>query len=498
MAKRPKKNSKTRSQTPALVKPVPNALTAAERATVVDEVTASVEQSLHYLKSKQSTVAAYRDFDTFVARKGEADPKPGNAIEHHLFKLRAAIARSLWRRQAFIGIEVIDQLLFDVVAHSADFILKDFFDALFAHGIPSRGVIVYPLHSFGVLGLGFLSFFEKSQAEIVVKDASLAISAQTNGNEASIEFLERTVAALGLDRHIERSDIEHYVRSRPLKWFRANPLLVVSIATLTSGYYENQFIYVIKLKLSTALIMMLSTVGDRPDPDVRLRQGSSARVNNWQTLDIHHYLVFEPSIRDPKMLQGRCVPMNAARLELAELSDINADIDPRAWSSKRAAHRLERIRLALNALEEGYFEHHVLGNRKKMKAKVYRKVMISLDYFRRSFRASARQEDAIISLAIAFEALLMDAYASGVTKRLHCRVRLALKGVKGIRKYRAIVVDLFKARGAIVHSGSTEIKLDIVVARRAYIECFIVIADKLKILPSKGDHPMGELLGDTG
>lgn len=492
MSKRTKRKAIAKPQTAA-----PNALTAAEQTDVINEVTTSVPRSLIYLKSRQAAVATYRDFDTFVLREGETDPKPGNAIEHHLLQIRAAIARCLWGRQVFLGIEVIDRLLFDIVAHNADRILKDFFDALFAHGVPSRGFIVYPLHSFGVLGLGLFSFFEKIQAEIVVKDANLAISAQTNGNDASIEFLKRAIVALGLDRQIKRSDIEHYVRSRPLEWFRSNPLLVVSIATLTSGYYENQFVYIIKLKLSTALIMMLSTVGDKPEPDERLRQGSSARVNNWQTLDIHHYLVFEPSIRDPKVLEGRCVPMNMARLELAELSDLNADIDPRAWSSKRAARRLERIRRALDILEVGYFEHHVLGDRKKLKFRVYQKIMTSLDYFRRSFRASARQEEAIVSLAIAFEALLMDAYASGVTARLHRRLRLALKGIRGIKKYRAIVVDLFKARGAVVHSGNTEMKLDIVLARRAYVECFVAIAAKLKNLPSKGDHPMGRLLGDA-
>ena len=62
--------------------------------------------------------------------------------------------------------------------------------------------------------------------------------------------------------------------------------------------------------------------------------------------------------------------MNAARLQLAELSDLNADIDPRAWSSPRAVDRLERIRLALNALETGYLKHHVLGDRQKLKAQV--------------------------------------------------------------------------------------------------------------------------------
>ena len=59
------------------------------------------------------------------------------------------------------------------------------------------------------------------------------------------------------------------------------------------------------------------------------------------------------------------------------------------------------------------------------------------------------------------------------------------------------MVDLFKARGAIVHSGSTDIKLDMVQARRAYIECFIVLAGKLNNLPAKGDHPMGHLLGEV-
>jgi hypothetical protein len=497
MTKRRKKKTVVVAKRGVSATTAPNALTAAEQAAVLGEVTGVAGQSLTFLKSRQAAVAVYRDFDNFVLREGEADPKQGNAIEYHILRLRAAVASSLWSRQVFLSIDVIDRLLFDIIVNSGEKILEDFFGALFAHGVPSLGLIVYPLHSFGVLGLGFFTFFEKTRPEIVIKDANLAISAQTNGNDESIAFLERTVTALGLDRKIDRSDIEHYVRSRPLKWFRNNPLLVVSIATLTSGYYENQFIYVMKLKLSTALVMMLSTVGDRFEPDERLRQGSSARVNNWQTLDIHHYLVFEPSLRDPTMLEGRCVPMNAARLQLAELSDLNADIDPRAWSSPRAVDRLERIRLALNALETGYLKHHVLGGRQKLKARVYRKVMTSLDYFRRSYSAGARENEAVISLAIAFEALLMDAYASGVTARLHRRVGLALKGVKGVRKYRAIVVDLFKARGAIVHSGSTDIKLDMVQARRAYIECFIILAGKLKNLPAKGDHPMGHLLGEV-
>jgi len=43
-----------------------------------------------------------------------------------------------------------------------------------------------------------------------------------------------------------------------------------------------------------------------------------------------------------------------------------------------------------------------------LKARVYRKLLDSIDYFRRSFSAGADDRAAVVSLAIAFEALLMD------------------------------------------------------------------------------------------
>jgi hypothetical protein len=473
----------------------PGPLAPSEQTTVALEVAAAAQQSLTFLSVKQADVAAYADFDVFIDHD-ETD-KMGKAIEHHIVQVRAALAASLWKRQIFLGVDVIDRLVFDVVHAAGNAILADFFAALFAHGVPSPGLVVYPLHSFGVLGFGLFSFINKTHPEIVIKDANLSITAQTNSKDESVQFLERSAKTLGLTRKIDRSDIDHYVRSRPLKWFERNPLLVVAMSTTTSGYYENQFIYVLKLKLSTALILMLSVVGDQPDPSERLRAFSTARTNNWQTLDIKHYLVFEPSLRDPKLLTARCVPMNAARLQLAELSDLNADIDPIAWSSRRAGRKLEGIRQALATIETGYLEHHVLGDRSKLKARIFRKMLDSIDYFRRSFSAGAKDSEAIVSLAIAFETLLMDAYASGVTKRVHGRVRLALKGVRGVRKMRASVVDLFKARGAIVHSGRTEHQLDMLQARRAYVACLTVVASKLGALPNKGDHPIGRLLGDV-
>ena len=475
----------------------PGPLSGPEQAAILTEVDTAAGQSLAFLKARQHEVAAYKDFDWFVDRDEDPNPKRGKAIEHHITALRAALAAALWKRQIFLGIDVIDRLIFDVVHHNATQILADFFSALFHHGVPAPGLVVYPLHSFGVLGFGLFTFLTKTRPDFIIKDAHLAMTPQTNDNDASADFLDRAARELGLTRTIDRNDLQHYIRSRPLKWFKSNPLLVVALSTTTSGYYENQFIFMLKLRLSTALIMMLGVVGDQTDADERYRGFSTARTNNWQTLDIKHYLVFEPSLRDKTKLEGRAVPMNAARIKLAELSDLNADIDPVAWSSKRAIKKLDPILGALQAIEAGYLEHHVLGDRKTLKANIYRKFLDSVDYFRRSMSADADERHSAVSLAIAFETLLMDEYAGGVTRRLHGRVKLCLKGVKGVRKMRKAVEDLFRARGAVVHSGRTDLQVDLLTARRAYVACLIAVTGKLGALPNKGERAIGRMLGEV-
>lgn len=253
-----KANIAPSSASAALAPPGP--LSSGEQATIVAEVQAAAGQSLAFLKARQVDVAAYRDFDCFVDRDEDNDPKRGKAIEHHITTLRAQLAAALWKRQTFLGIDVIDRLIFDVVHHDGKQILADFFGALFARGVPSSGLVVYPLHSFGVLGFGLFTFLARTRPDFIIKDANLAITPQTNDNGASADFLDRAATELGLTRSIDRNDLDHYIRSRSLHWFKRNQLLVVALSSTTSGYYENQFIFMLKLRFSTALIMMLDVV----------------------------------------------------------------------------------------------------------------------------------------------------------------------------------------------------------------------------------------------
>jgi hypothetical protein len=249
-------------------------------------------------------------------------------------------------------------------------------------------------------------------------------------------FLDHARTAFGIRHRLPTDTVEHFMRSRPLRWIEHNPLMALRVRSFTGSYYENQFIYMIRLRMSTALIMMLSVMEDRPNPEKRLVHGSSARVNNWQTLDIKHYLTFETPIRPRSVLSAYCIPMNAAWLELALLSDLNVDIDPRAWAREKAQKRLSSLNETISGIEKGFLNHSILGSRDALRGRVYRKLVTSIDFFRRSFSAGVRPSEAVVALAIAFEALLTDHYAPRVTERILRRVRPASKESKEPNSFR--------------------------------------------------------------
>ncbi len=85
--------------------------------------------------------------------------------------------------------------------------------------------------------------------------------------------------------------------------------------------------------------------------------------------------------------------MNVARLQLADLSDLSKDLDPRAWRSRRAMKRLDGIRAALRKIETGFLSHLVIGSKDNVARRVYRKLVDSIDYFRRSYGASAKPSE---------------------------------------------------------------------------------------------------------
>jgi hypothetical protein len=97
-------------------------------------------------------------------------------------------------------------------------------------------------------------------------------------------------------------------------------------------------------------------------------------------------------------------------------------------------------------------------------------------------------------LAIAFEILLTDNYGVGVTGRIIERVSKLLKGIKGNRKLKEAVNDLYKVRGQYVHTGSVSDSLCLKTAQVAYIKTFLSLSSRLTKLPYKDDEPIKRLI----
>ncbi|HUN84421.1 MAG TPA: hypothetical protein VMU48_08580 [Terracidiphilus sp.] len=323
-------------------------------------------------------------------------------------------------------------------------------------------------------------------------DAGLVARPQTNSLDETIEFMNSAAQALGLGCSVPQDLVHHYSRSRPTKWLTHNPLLIVRCHTFSGTYYENQEFLVLKLQFATALLFMMAAFQHGIVKKSAGALFSSRTVNNFQTLDIHHYFLLERKPGRKKHFDLRCVPMHVAPADLAELSDVNIEIVPQLWLRRQPI--VKRIALALRAVEDGYVKHSLLAKRSSVRSRIYQKLYNALAYFRRSFHVSADKGAAIVNLAVAFEVLLVDFYAPGISERVPQHLSLALRNVKGQGSFTAEVQKLYIARSEAVHTAEIEQEVDMGIARQAFVHAFIAITQRLPRLNTSAQEPIKELL----
>jgi hypothetical protein len=457
----------------------------------------SLASSVAFLLAKRGEMKAFRSIEHFVtADPAERIPSHGGC-EHHLLLLRAQLARELWSRQLFIGVSVLDDLLFYAVAHDAatDPVLR-VLELIRDEGLHHPGLVIFPIHSFGMLAAGFLHWFTSTRVDYTSHDFGIALTPQTNDMRKTLRFLDRARLAFGVAKPVNEELIEHWYRSRSAYWLTSNPLFLVKTQSFPGGYYENQFLLLSKLRTSAAMVSMLACLQPEQDPDAEgsERLLSSSTINNFQTLDFRHYIVLHNAPRK-RLLDGDCVPMHLRAPALAEVSDLGIELDPRFWRRRHAM--AARIHKAVSLVHAGYLKHSMGRSTNSTLARVYRKLYEALVFFRRSFHKTDDDWGAIISLAIAFEMSLTDSYAAGVHERIVRRTKLLLRGVPGTRRYVQSVRDLYSARGGVVHSGSTTTPVNIGIARRAFVAMFVALSEQLNQLKPSSTAPMRDLAGDT-
>lgn len=488
--------------------------------TVLDSTTLTAEmngtalaQFQGFLGKNRDFIASHRNFDDFIDKyitaEEEADGQRSGSPARNLFarykgankllmKTREDLIKVLWAHEIFASMGTVDRILFGL---ACDGEVADIGRAFFEFVVDSRlyepGFVLYPIHSFGIQGFGFAALVGRQIPEIDLSEAGIYLAAQTNDASSTMAFLERARNALGVAQSVPTSFLSELTQDH-LAWATRNPLLALKLSSTTSSYFENQFVIMVKLQFATALVHMLAALGQTDRSDGEGRNLSTARTNNWQTLDINHYVVFETRSNGNE-LQVLRTPMNVSRSELAALSEINVDVDPHDWSTPGKEGLLTAIRDALGVLEAGYIADWVLGEKNSRKSHVLRKLFLSIGFFQRSFRSAANRDEAVVSLAIAFETLLTDGYQrGGVKARVARRVSLC---VADHREHEALEIEvqrLMEYRGKVVHEGTSTISLDLNAARRAYVYCLIRVIAGIGSIRQDSSQPVGDILGDPG
>ena len=448
-----------------------------------------ISESIEFIKNNHSLLSGYSGVEDFVIDAYDYADQKKLGIIHHLVNVRARLARKLWQAEIFIGVSVLDDLLFSLFRHnSTEDPIVELLNLINNYGLHHPGFVIYPIHSFGILGLGLGRFFTEQSPYFVDKETGIAISPQSNSKKTSIEFIEGTISKLKLVYKLPYDLLEHFLRSRSLDWFEKNPLLITKVNSFTDGYYENQFLITTKLRLTTSLIYLLSSLSNNNLND-KYKFTSSSSLNNYQTLDINHYLVFQKPINGKKAFNLNCIPMNISQPELVELSDLNIEINPKEWKERNKLAK--RIKNAIRKVQNGYFANCITNSNKSSLSRVYNKIYTSLKYFKRSHKSSLFFDESVINLAMAFEILLTDYYAAGVFDRLINILSILLKGVKGKQDFIDSIKTLFQMRGSIVHTGTNSKKIDLQICYKAYAIVFIQLVEIIPdIMPKDENEPI--------
>jgi hypothetical protein len=457
--------------------------------------TAVVLKSIAFLKSKQTALEHFLDIeDLYLNIDMDNPPKDLRGFEYHFHKVSAAFARLLWGKGVFIGLSVLDDLLFSGFrAKPPSDPLRQALTTIKDNDVHKPGFVLFPIHSLGINGVGFFEFFSNAKVQLAVDSAGLLLRAQTNSLEASLAFLNSATQAFSIPKKVSQDSIEHYNRSRSTRWLTRNPLLAVRVRMFSGTYYENQQFLVIKLKMATSLLFMMAALQWGYSVKESEKWGSTRRVNSFQTLDIRHYFIFERPLNG-NTLSTKCVPMNVRADELSDLSALPIDLVPKMWS--RRLHVVTELSQHLSSIEIQYMALVILSNQTKGLAKAVRKIFSALTFFRRSFKSRGDRNEQVANLAIAFEVLLTGDYAPGVGARFKRRIRLALKGTKGSRRMQAATNDLYTARSETVHQGTSSIDYDLLAGQEAFVYVFLGVARRITAIPLGAIDPIGMILGD--
>jgi hypothetical protein len=202
---------------------------------------------------------------------------------------------------------------------------------------------------------------------------------------------------------------------------------------------------------------------------------STTNTNNWETLDIKHFLTISRTGANNHI---NCIPVHYKYSLLYE--DMHMKIDLKV--KKKGVYKWEaRAVSSIDTLYEGYRNYLIT---KDKKYGMYYRIASSLNYFRRSIK-SVRKEDKVININIAFETLLLDKHETQKRTKMLQRVWAVLKG-KITKKTNLTNLDnAIEDRNLIIHNGlPATVDVDFADVYRTYCRLILFLNDNIATIDS--------------
>jgi hypothetical protein len=369
---------------------------------------------------------------------------------------------------------VLELAVFDAVLRGAEDPVQEIVQQLLSQGLHEPGFLLFPLFGFGLLHPRTDRILPTVPSVEIIDGASgIAVTSRLANQSSFLSFLDRAVTGLGVVGQLPRRSLSHTLSMKGVTdWLLSNPLLLVRIRSISMGARENQPSYLRSIAHRATLLGLVSALS-KPRKGGRLLAGSTQGTSNQDTLDIRHYFVFESDGNADKELRADRIPIGPRRAPILQFADLSVDVDPAAWSTPTLRNRIGALTDALLDLEDlqAAVDGEVRSAQKK--ANISRKLSTALHWTRRSFASFADPREAVVAMAVAFEALLSDGYSKGITNTIVARAGICVKAQRGSPALEPAVALLFDWRGGIVHKGEGPTKADLRQAQRAFALCFI-------------------------
>ncbi|PSK91552.1 HEPN domain-containing protein [Taibaiella chishuiensis] len=379
----------------------------------------------------------YNGFEDWYLDASEKDEIATNRELTYLDAIKRHFNIELRKKDYFISSSALDEIIFHCIQNSnPEEFIADVLSHIELYKLNGKSVVIFPVHNFGFQFIGFNNLFNRALTTLSYDN--FLITTQTNSLTKTMRIIDDFLRKK-IEKRLDQASFDHYYKSRSLKWLESNPLLLFSFNFSQLNPYENLAIILEKLSHFTNQLYFLAVLRSGNSDVGRLF--STKQMNNWETLDLKHFLTINGF--NNKIL---CKPIHYKYDLLFNEMHLNIDL----LATNKSIYQWEKE--AINCLDEIYEGNKSFLLTKHLRYSVHHKISNSLKYFRRSLK-SVNVEDKIININIAIEALLLDNEGDKVRKIF---VRLA-KSLKYYRDKSAALIEVdkvIKERNNIVHNAT--------------------------------------------